>query len=322
MGPSTRAGSRPGAPPAASPPEVSRRAGFDRLPERRERDDLVPGVVQRRPNELRHARIEHDLAAAAVSDMEDPRDQEAGAGDERPARFHGEPLRSPIGRDGVEQRRQLPRESRRIRRALAERQDRESATDIERVEPRAGAAEQREQRQPAPNRVAPGVDRPQLRADVQVDARRRKAIRSLDDLDSCRQLIGGHAELRARRPDGEPPERLGCDLRVQPEQDVERSSPGCPECPRPARAGCARSGRARRPRRATRSRSSAAGGHRSRRADGGAQVRVGLADALERDPVVAEPGAPRDGPLAAATRRSRRSRARRSARRSRRRRWP
>ena len=86
--------------------------------------------------------------------------------------------------------------------------------------------------------------------------------------------------LAAPRPDGEAGERLGRDVRVEPVEDVERRRAG---------AGRARSASA-----AASSGDSMAiqrsGCPSAAAADRGPQVGVGLADALERDPVVRDAG--------------------------------
>ena len=50
--------------------------------------------------------------ATAVADVEDPGDEEPGAGHERTPRLDGQPPRPAIGWDGVEEGRQLPPQQR------------------------------------------------------------------------------------------------------------------------------------------------------------------------------------------------------------------
>src|SRR5262245_57497809 len=192
----------------------------ERPTERCQRHDLVPGVVERGPDQLAHAGVQHDLATATSADVQDARDEEAGAGDEGAAGLDREALRASIGRDRLEQRRQLPRESRGSGGALAEGQDREPATDIERVESRSRAAEEREEREAATNGVSPGIDRAELRSDVEVHAARHERASGFDDLDRRRELVSGHPELGRPGADREAGERLGRDLGVEAEEDV------------------------------------------------------------------------------------------------------
>ena len=121
---------------------------------------------------------------------------------------------------------------------LVERQDREPAADVERVERRQPAAEEPHDGQPAPDRVAPRVHGTELRADVQVDAARPDRAVGVrgDPFDEPGRLGLGHPELRRAIADGEPGDRLGRHVRVEPHEDVERrpiaaSEPGPPRHP-------------------------------------------------------------------------------------------
>ena len=154
--------------------------------------------------------------------------------------------------------------------------------------PSAARADERQQRQAPADGVAPGVDRAQLRADVEVDPAPRSGP-SAPIPRRRRQLGLGHAELRAPAPDGEAGVRLRRDVRVQAEEDVEPrpaagAEPGAPG-DRQQRGGLL----------------GALDGHPAERVavrsrpDRGPEVGVGLADALERDPIV-----PDAGPRAAA----------------------
>ena len=74
----------------------------------------------------------------------------------------------------------------------------------------------------APDGVAPRVHRAQLRPDVEVDpARSQRPVRPAAGLDRLGDLGLGHPELGGPGPDRQPGVRLGRDVRVEPEQDVE-----------------------------------------------------------------------------------------------------
>ncbi len=175
MGPSTRVGVQS----CADRPAVVR--GGDVLPERGQRDDRMAGAVQGGPDELGHARVDDDLAPAPVADVQDARNEPAGAGDERPAGFDGEAGRPPVLRERAEELGQLAREPFRARGRLVGREDREAATDVERVERLEVPAQQRDDGEPAAHGVTPRIDRPELRPDVEMDparpdrARRRRS---------------------------------------------------------------------------------------------------------------------------------------------------
>ena len=160
------------------------------------------------------------------------------------------------------------------------------------VEP---AAEQPDDRETAPDGIPPGVDRAQLRPDVQVDAARPDGTGGMraDPLDEPGRLGLGHPELRPSVTDREARDGLGRDVGVEPDEDVEgrpvaAAEPGAPRHPGhdlrlvgrfegdPQERGAGR-----------------------RRPDRRPQVRIGLADALERDPPVGHAGATGDRPLAA-----------------------
>ena len=139
-----------------------------------------------------------------VPDVEHPRDEPAGAGDEEPPGLDREPPRPPIRGERVEQRRQLPREPGR-RRAPARRAaptgkpPPTSSVSKSSSPPRTSAT----QRQRAPDAVPPRVDRAELRPDVEVDAaqaqaRRRRRTRRPPR--SARSRSGRTCWRRARRP--------------------------------------------------------------------------------------------------------------------------
>ena len=129
-------------------------------------------AVERRPDQLGHPGIDDDLAPAALAHVQDARDEPAGPGDERATGLDREAVRSPVLGDALEELGDLAREAVRPRDGFVERQDRESPADVERVERRQAAAQQRDDRQPAPDGVAPGVDGAQLGADVEMDPAR------------------------------------------------------------------------------------------------------------------------------------------------------
>jgi hypothetical protein len=128
----------------------------------RQRDDVVPRPVERRPQQLGHARVKHDLPAAAIARMEHARNQPAGACDEVAAGLDRQARRSAVGGDRVEERRQLAREPLGRRGRDTGRRDREAATHVQRVEVRNRPAQQCQQRQRPPHGVPPGVDRAEL----------------------------------------------------------------------------------------------------------------------------------------------------------------
>ena len=135
-------------------------------------------AVQRRADELRHAGVEHDdpLGVGPLPDVEHRGEEPARPRDEEPAGLDREPGGYPVTRQGREQRIDLAGEA--GRRWHGPRvADRKAAADVERVEARPARADDREQREAAPDRVAPCVDGAELRADVEVDATRRGAAR-------------------------------------------------------------------------------------------------------------------------------------------------
>ena len=296
-----------------------------------ERDDPVLRAVERRPYQLRHARVDHHQPLRAVirsglarddrkaqgprplepgglpgrpdplPDVEDARHDPAGARHEHPARLDRQAIGPPVGGDGGEERGHLAGEPARIGHRDAQRRDGEPAADVERVERREPAAQERQERERPPDRVPPCVRRAQLRPDVEVQAAEpERPVRSAAGLDRGGNLVRRHPELRRRGARGQAVMRLRLDLGVQPQEhvDAERilrrahgSRRGCPGGQ--DRAG-ERGGLVRRlqgnpvQRRAVRD-----GSGRSR------QVRVGLADSLERDIAIWDPGPCREGPLPA-----------------------
>ena len=157
------------------------------------------------------------------------------------------------------------------------------------------AAQQGERGEAAPDRVAPRVDRAELRSDMEVDAARHGA--------------GPPARRRPRSPPPAPSRSSRTSSRRRPTAS--------PACVSGATSGLSRNrtsmgGRSPRPRPARRAIAARAVAPRprfdrdpaqrwplGRRPDRRPQVGVGLADALERDPLVRQPGRRRQRPLAA-----------------------
>ena len=202
----------------------------------------MTGAVERRSDQLGHPGVEHDLAlhvgAWTVADVEDASDEPAGTGDEEASRFDGQPPRLPIDWDRLEERRELPREAFGPGTRPAERANRKAAAEVEGVEMVEPAPHQAEQRQPATHGVAPRVDGTKLGSDVEVDPARNKRAEGLccHAFHHGRQLGFGHAELRARRANGQPCGRLRDDRRVEAEQHVERGAVAVPSRARRAMA--------------------------------------------------------------------------------------
>ena len=171
--------------------------------------------------------------------------------------------------------------------------DREATADVERVEPGAPGPDEREHREPASDGIAPCVDRPELRAHVQVDAAGPQRAVPGKSRQRGRQLGLGHPELGGPATNGEPVVGLGLDVGVEAQQHVQRRAAAGPE-PGPAGDGGQRVELLRALDRDPAQR--VAGG---RGADGRAKVRVGLADPLERHPRVRDAGGAGDRPLAA-----------------------
>ena len=199
-------------------------------PERGQRLDLVASAVERRSDQLGHSGVEHDLAlhvgAWAVTDMQDAGHEPTGPSDEEASRFDGEPSWLPVDGDRLEERCELPGEAFGTGTGLTEGAHRKTAAEVEGIEAVESAAHQAQQRQPATHRVAPRIDGTKLGSDVEVDAARDKRAVGLRGhaLHRGRQLGLGHAELRARRPDGQAGGRLRGDCRVEAEQHVERGT--------------------------------------------------------------------------------------------------
>ena len=115
---------------------------------------------------------------------------------------------------------------------LVLRQDREAAADVERVERVEVAAQEADHREPAPHRVAPGVDR--ARAATRrgggpraAGSRRPRASPS----HSTRPVasVSVMPNLDAAIADGQPGDRLRRDLGVEPDQHVERRPAAPPQ---------------------------------------------------------------------------------------------
>ena len=264
-------------------------AVVDRPAERRERDHVVASAVQGRPDQLRHAGVEDDLADCPGADVEDPRYQPPGTRDEEPSGFGRESPRPTIGWDHLEEWLHLPCESGRPRARLVVRRDGKATAHVERVEVVEAAADEGDQSECSSHAVPPRVDRAELRSDVEMDAPQPQARRRGERIGRLRQLGLGQPELARAAPDRERVVGLGRDVGVETEQDVDRLA-------EPARA-------ARRASTASSSTDSTAtqrsGSPIPRRANRSPQVRIGLADALERDPAVREPGRVRCRPLPA-----------------------
>ena len=217
-------------------------------------------------------------------------DEPAGPGHEaRPGSIARR--RGAAGRDRVEERRHLPREARRVRRRLAERRDREAAADVERVEIVELALGPARRGQRPPDAVPPASTAPSCEPDVEVDATQARAP----------------APPRRPRPPRSARSRSGRTCSRHARRRGRRGSPA-------PRRGSAGAGRRRGERR--RARAGKPGEHLGQlvdrldrdpqerppvagRPDCRPQVRVGLADALERDPLVRQAGRRRRRPLAA-----------------------
>ena len=255
-------------------------------------DDRMAGAVQRRPDQLGHPRIDDDLAPAAVAHVEDAGDQPAGPRHERPSRLDRQACRPPIRGDRVEQRpaargRSAPGSgpARRAGGPGTRRRGRACRTS------RSSHASSAVDREGLADGVPPGVDRAELRSDVQVDAARPQTARPRRRRPSTAAAISVSVipNFEAPAPTARPAERLRSDVGVEPVEDVE------PRVRRPRAT-------ARAPARAASSRRFE--GHPAQRIlDGrpsrGAQVARRLADALERDALVGHAGSPGDRPLAA-----------------------
>ncbi len=196
----------------------------------------MASAVQRGPDELGHPGVEHDLSAAALAHVQDARDEPARSRDEEPAGLDREPRRPSIGRDRFKERGNLAGEPGRRGRRVAGGEDRKPAAEVERIEALDRTSPQRGDGDGTPDGVAPRVDRPELRPDVEVDpARPQRAVGTAAGLDRGGDLGLGHAELGAARTDRQPGEGLGRDVRIEPVEDVqlrlsrrrgERTQPG------------------------------------------------------------------------------------------------
>jgi hypothetical protein len=249
----------------------------------------MPRAVESRSDQLGHPGVEHDLAAGTVADVQDPRHEPTGAGDQRPTRLDREARRAAISGDGVQQRPELPPKALRGRCGFIGRTDREAAAQIHGVERRDRATPQRCERERLAHRVTPCVHGAQLGTDMEVDpSRPKRTIRAAAGLDRGRDLGLGHPELRGPGADSQAGERLRRDIRVEPVQDVQWGRAGQPRCRRQR-------------------------GRFLRRLDGdpaqrfavargarrGPEVGRRLADPLQRDPVIPDAGPACEGPLAA-----------------------
>ena len=154
------------------------------------------------------------------------------------------------------------------------------------------AAEQREEARPAADRIAPGIDRPQLRPDVEMDAARQEPGLGAGQGHGLAQLVRGHPELRRRRADRE----LAIVSGATSGFSRNSSSSGRR---RPAARRHGAIGMSDPARRATRSASQRSGCPDAAAPDRRPQLGIGLADALERDPLVRHARPASDRPLAA-----------------------
>ena len=253
----------------------ARRAGapvvVDRPAQAGQRHDRVPRAVQGRPDELGHAGVEDDLAAAAVADVQDAGDEPAGPGDEaRPGSIARRVGRRSAG-DAVEQRRQLAGEARRGGRRLVERRTgnpppTSSVSNVS-IEPRQSAVD-RERR--AGRRRARHRPRPSCEPTCRWMPRGRSGPSGPPPrLDGRRDSVSVIPNLEPPGADREPGEGLRRDVGVEPEQDVERGPPPRRDRSRPVRVGLV--GRLDRD-------PARAGRPLARRPDRGPQVGGGLAD--------------------------------------------
>ena len=312
---------------------------------RRERDDRVLSAVERGPHQLRHPRVDHDQPLRAIvraglarhhrkaersgpvqpgglagrpdplSDMEDARHDPTRARHQHAAGLDREAVRAPVRRNGRQERGELPGKAARVRNRHAERRDGEAAADVERVECRQPAAQERKQGQPPPDRVPPRTGGAQLRSDVEVKAAKpERPVRPAARIERGRHLVRGEPELRNGRAGRQASVRLGVNLGIEPKEHVHAESDvadsgasagGHLPCrvyarggrhPVVDRADGARQGGSlvRRLQRDPPERHAGSGG-----SGGRPQVRVGLADPLQRDVGVRDAGPRRERPLPA-----------------------
>ena len=261
----------------------------------------VTGAVQRRSDQLGHTGIQHDLALHSAPDAHGRggRGRPASRPGRRATRPGSMTSRRGCRSTGIASSSGASSRAKRSGRGpgSAERADREAATEVERVEAVRVRRHQAEQRQAraAPHRATHRRRRAAIRRAGGCLRHERAdpsaATRSTAVDVSSAAVMPNFARAAA---DGQPSRRLGHDRRGS--AGTARRARVAPRCPaRPASIG----ERAPRPRRATRSRASAAGPPACRGAHAAPQVGVGLADALEGDPVVRDAGAPRDRPLTA-----------------------
>ncbi len=183
-------------------------------------------AVQRRPDQLGHAGVEHDLPSRPVTDMEDARDEPAGTRHQHPAGFDRDARRAAILRHGGKQWPELAGEPFGCRGRRSSGTDREAAAEVDGVERLDRAPPERGQRERLPDGVAPRVDGAELRPDVEMDAAWAQwSVRAATRFDRGRDLGLGHTELGAPRADSKPGQRLSGDVRVEPVEHVERWRP-------------------------------------------------------------------------------------------------
>ena len=241
----------------------------------------MAGAIERWSDQLGHPGVEHDLSlhlgAGAAADVEDAGHQPAGTGDKEASRLDDQPPRSPVDGDRLEERRELSRE-RSGRGPPAggttgppprSRVSKRSSPHLSR--PRAPAAD-------GPRHAT--LDGAELRSDVEVDpARDERAVaspatRSTVDVSSVSVMPNFEPAAPTASPAAVSGTTAG--LRRNSTSSGGRSAV-------PSRA-----------RRAMAIRASASSGDRSRArpeaprplAHRAPQVGVGLADPLDRDPVV------------------------------------
>ena len=249
----------------------------------------MPRAVERRADQLGHARVEHDLPAAAVADVEDTSDEPAGPRDEEPTGLDRESRRPPIRRDRVEERRAARERTGRARRRLAERTDRESAAQVERVERRLSSPRSRaSERERAPD-ARRARHRPRPAATRHGGGCRGAGGRARPPWPTSRAAASSASvipNLELPLPTASPACVSGVTSGLSRNRTVDRRA-GRRARDAPVERG-RRGPRARRPTRRRPSQRLAVGG----RPDGRPQVRLGLADPLERDRRVRQPGLP------------------------------
>ena len=163
--------------------------------ERCQGDDVVAGAVQGRPDQLGHARVEDDLAAASFADVEDAPDEESRARHECPAGLDREAEGPSLGGQGIEKRRHLASKSGSVGGRLIEGRIGKPPPTSSVSKPGQAPRRRPPEGQGPADGVAPRIDRTQLRADVEVDPSRLETPAAGDDPGRGGELVGGHPEL-------------------------------------------------------------------------------------------------------------------------------